>query len=90
MAKIVTINGQRYQIGTLGGIRKIGADGKPTGGAVSATVRAAIKKKMSTGSSTKPMGFMTDKPSGSVQKPNPETIPKTKTAIMDNLKKAFH
>lgn len=89
MAKIVTINGQKYQIGALGGIRKIGADGKPTGGAVSASVRAAIKKKMSTGSSTKPIGFMTDKPIGAVQKPNTDTIPKTKSAILSNLKKSF-
>ena len=34
MAKIVTVDGQKYQIGVLGGIRKVGADGKPTGGAV--------------------------------------------------------
>lgn len=37
----------------------------------------------------KPMGFMTEKPSGTVKKPNPETIPKTKSAILDNLKKSF-
>jgi len=90
VAKIVTVEGQKYQIGAMGGIRKVGADGKPTGGAISASIRAAINKKISSNSSNvKPMGFMTEKPSGTVKKPNPETIPKTKSAILDNLKKSF-
>ncbi len=90
MAKIVTVDGQKYQIGTLGGIRKVDANGKPTGGAVSGTLRKKIRENyMMSGSDKKPMGFMTDPPSGTVKKPNPETIPKTKSAILDNLQKAF-
>ena len=77
MAKIITVDGQKYQIGAMGGIRKIGADGNPTGGAVSATLRKKIREKyMMSGSDKKPMGFMTDKPSGTVKKPEPK--PKNK------------
>ena len=96
MAKTVTVNGQKYQIGALGGIRKVGADGKPTGGVVSASIRAAINKKMSANSSNRnpktnarPVGFMTDKPSNTVDKPIPKTLPKTKTSILSDLKKSF-
>jgi hypothetical protein len=46
MAKIVTVDGQKYQIGAAGGIRKLGADGKPTGGAVTnPRLRSIIRKK---------------------------------------------
>jgi len=90
MARIVTVDGQKYQIGTLGGIRKVDANGNPTGGAVSGTLRKKIREKyMMSGSDKKPMGFMTDPPSTTVKKPNPQTIPKTKSAILDNLQKAF-
>lgn len=90
MARIVTVDGQRYQIGTLGGIRKVDASGNPTGGAVSGTLRKKIREKyMMSGSDKKPIGFMTEKPSGTVKKPNSETIPKTKSAILNNLQKAF-
>ena len=89
MARIVTVDGQKYQIGTLGGIRKVDANGNPTGyGVKNPQLRKKIREKYQM-SGPEPMGFMTEKPSGTVKKPNPETIPKTKAAILNNLQKAF-
>ena len=81
MAKIVTIDGQKYQIGTLGGIRKIGADGKPTGGQVKdPKLRKKIREKYQM-SGPEPMGFMTEKPSGTVKKPTPKKSSPSKPKI---------
>mgnify|MGYP003127585945 CR=1 FL=1 len=89
MARIVTVDGQKYQIGALGGIRKVDANGNPTGyGVKNPQLRKKIREKYQM-SGPEPMGFMTEKPSGTVKKPNPETIPKTKSAILNNLQKAF-
>ena len=89
MAKIVTIDGQKYQIGVLGGIRKIGADGKPTGGQVKdPKLRKKIREKYQM-SGPEPMGFMTEKPSGAVKKPTPlkkSSPSKPKTGTVRNTK----
>tara|TARA_R100001440_G_scaffold786_3_gene2579 strand:+ start:1458 stop:2216 length:759 start_codon:yes stop_codon:yes gene_type:complete len=80
MAKIVTIDGQKYQIGNLGGIRKIGADGRPTGGQVKdPKLRKKIREKYQM-SGSEPMGFMTEKPKKSPpSKPKTSTVRNTKT-----------